>query len=141
MRGQPTLIAVLIAVACLVRFALGAVGYVEPMWLLGLDQVPGMDSVPYFVRIYAIRDIVLAVLLLSATSAYVTPLLIGCIVVDGGDFLAAILAGGSGAATSGETVALVGLSTALITIQAIALFFIRRRMRPAAQQGVEPDVE
>jgi len=131
MRGQPTLIAVLIGVACLVRFSLGAVAYLAPMWLLGLDPVAGTESVPYFVRIYAVRDIVLAVLLVSATPNYVVPLLIGCIVVDGGDLLAVILAGASGAATSGETVALVGLSTAFVTIQAIALHLIRRRIRPA----------
>jgi len=132
MRGQPTLIAVLIGVACLVRFSLGAVAYLAPMWLLGLDPVAGTESVPYFVRIYAVRDIVLAVLLGSATPNYVAPLLIGCIVVDGGDLLAGILAGASGAATSGETVALVGLAAAFVTIQVIALHLIRRRTRPAA---------
>jgi len=131
MRSQPTLIAVLIAVACLVRFSLGAVGYLAPMWLVGLDPVAGTEYLPYFVRIYAVRDIVLAVLLVSATPSYVVPLLIGCIVADGGDLLAGIIAGASGAATSGETVALVGLAAAFVTIQAIALHLIRCGIRPA----------
>jgi len=102
------------------------------MWLLGLDPVAGTESVPYFVRIYAVRDVVLSVLLGSATPNYVAPLLIGCIVADGGDLLAGILAGVSGAATSGETVALVGLAAAFVTIQAIVLHLIRRGTRSAA---------
>jgi len=86
----------------------------------------------YFVRIYAVRDVALAILLASATPNCVTPLLIGCIMVDGGDLLAGIVAGASRAATSGETVALVGLAAVFVTIQAIALRLIRRRIRPAA---------
>jgi len=128
MRGQSTLIAVLIGVTCLVRFSLGAAGYLAPLWLLRLDPVAGTEAVPYFVRIYAVRDMVLAVLLVSATPNYVAPVLIGCIVADGGDLLAGILAGASGAATSGETVALVGLAATFVAIQAVALHLIRHRI-------------
>jgi hypothetical protein len=102
------------------------------MWLLGLDPVPGAEEVPFLIRIYAIRDVALAVLLASATASYVIPLLIGCLATDAGDLFSGILAGTSGASSPGEIVAFSALCVSFIAFEAIALYLIRREKQLAA---------
>lgn len=69
MRGQVWYLAVLIAAMCAVRGGLAAYGYIEPVALMESLGVPATSNVqmPYVIRVWAIRDIVLALLVVLAT--------------------------------------------------------------------------
>ncbi len=133
MRQQTRTIAIFIGLMCLVRFALGAVGYISPTFLmLELGALPAENvQMPYVVRVWAIRDMVIAVLVIIAIPATIVPLLVGCIVIDGFDILTAILSGLSGAYDTNETISL--MTTAILalmpeTIALILIFRARRRL-------------
>jgi hypothetical protein len=70
MRGQSWYIVLLIGLMCLVQFSMSAVGYINPLWLMAQLHIP-IDAniqMPYVIRVWAIRDIVLAILVVIAES-------------------------------------------------------------------------
>jgi hypothetical protein len=137
MREQPPVIAVLIGVMCLVRFGLALFGYLAPEALMAELGAPAAANpqMPYIVRVWAIRDIVLAVLVVTARPALLKPLLIACIVIDATDIVSAWLAGRAGLFDGPDTLGLMTTAIAALIPETLALGLIMRRERrvPAAR--------
>jgi len=98
MRNQVWYVALLIGLMCIIRFGLSAVGYAAPHWVMSeigisLSTNPQM---PYAIGAWAIRDIVMAVLVVLADKTNVKMLLIGCVAIDFTDIISACLSGLSG---------------------------------------------
>jgi hypothetical protein len=129
MRGQPALIALLIALMCAIRFGLAAYGYLAPEALMAQLGAAAADNpqMPYIVRVWAIRDMVLAVLVLTARPATIGPLLVACIVIDLTDILSAWLSGRAGLFTPADTLSLMTTAVAALVPETLALLLIRRR--------------
>ena len=130
MRGQPLVIVILIVIACAVRFGLAVLGYAVPEVTLEALGAPVADNpqAPYVVRVWAVRDMVLAVLLLAARPAMLVPLLIGCIVIDATDIVSALLSGRAGQFSHDQTLGLVMTAVAALLPESIALALIRSRI-------------
>jgi hypothetical protein len=96
MRHQIWPVALLIALMCLVRAGLAAYGYVQPLALMESLGAPASSNpqMPYIVRVWAVRDVVLAVLVLLSTRQNVKGLLLACIAIDGTDVVSAHLSSG-----------------------------------------------
>ncbi|OYU15185.1 MAG: hypothetical protein CFE37_07285 [Alphaproteobacteria bacterium PA4] len=129
MRGQPTLIAGLLLVMVLVRFGLAAFGYAVPDALMAALGAPAdaNPQMPYIVRVWAVRDMVLALLVLLARPATLTPLLIACIAIDATDVLSAVLAGRAGLFDAPDTFGLMTTAIAALVPETLALILLRRR--------------
>ncbi len=84
MRGQIWYFAVLIGLMCIIRFTLSAIGYADPYWLMEQLGIPVTSNIqmPYTIRVWAIRDIVLAVLVASANKSTVKTLLLAYVAID-----------------------------------------------------------
>jgi hypothetical protein len=98
MRNQSWYVALLIGLMCLIRFSLSAIGYINPPWFMeelgiSLSLNPQM---PYAIRAWAIRDIVLSMLVAFANQTTVRMLLIGCVAIDTTDVISAYLSGIAG---------------------------------------------
>jgi hypothetical protein len=123
MRGQSWYIAVLIGLMCLIRFSLSAVGYVDPAWLMTQFHIP-IDSniqMPYILRVWAIRDIVLAIIVAVADRRHVSTLLLACMAIDATDVLSAQLSGVAGLFNVADTRSLQLSAIAALIPEAIAL--------------------
>jgi hypothetical protein len=131
MREQPLFIALLIGLMCLVRFGLAAYGYAAPEALMTQLAAPVADNpqMPYIIRVWAIRDMVLAILVATARPATIKPLLMACIVIDTTDILSAWLAGRAGLFSPAETVSLMTTAIAALVPETLALVLIRRAAR------------
>lgn len=72
MKGQAWYVAVLIGVMCLIRFSLSAVGYADPSWLMEQFGIPTASNLqmPYIIRVWAIRDVVLAIFVAFADKTW-----------------------------------------------------------------------
>ena len=129
MRDQPLLTKLLILAMCLVRFALAAYAWVDPPSLLaGLGAPPEANpQAPYIVRVWAIRDMVLAVLVIAARPQAIVPLLLGCIVIDSSDLLSAWLGDQAGLFARPDTIALSATAVAALGPEIVALGLIHRR--------------
>lgn len=129
MRQQPRLIFCLLALMCAIRFGLAAYGYALPEPLMAsLGAAPEANlQMPYMVRVWAVRDMVLALLVLFSTPASLRPLLYACVAIDGTDVLSALLAGQSGAFDSCHTLGLMSTAFAALIPEVIALLLMRRR--------------
>jgi hypothetical protein len=134
MRDQVWYVATLIALMCAVRFGLAAYGYVDPISLMEQLGAPYSDNqqAPYIVRVWAIRDMALALLVVLATRNTIRPLLLACIAIDVTDVLSAHLAGESGLFNSEQTWSLKITAFAALVPEAIALALIMRR-KPAVR--------
>ncbi len=98
MRNQNWYVALLIGLMCLIRFGLSALGYANPHWFmeeLGISLSSNLQM-PYAIRIWAIRDIILSVLVVLADKMTVRTLLLGCIAIDFTDIISAYLSGAEG---------------------------------------------
>jgi hypothetical protein len=98
MRNQNWYVALLIGLMCLIRFGLSALGYANPHWFmeeLGISLSSNLQM-PYVIRIWAIRDIILSVLVVLADKMTVRTLLLGCIAIDFTDIISAYLSGAEG---------------------------------------------
>jgi hypothetical protein len=98
MRNQVWYVTLLIGLMCLIRFGLSVFGYVAPHMLMAetgisLSSNPQMS---YAIRAWAIRDMVLALLVVLVDKAQVKMLLIACVVIDSTDILSAYLSVKSG---------------------------------------------
>ncbi|NJK66863.1 MAG: hypothetical protein HC849_31500 [Oscillatoriales cyanobacterium RU_3_3] len=138
MRGQAWYIAFLIGLMCIIRFGLSVIGYADPHWLMEQLSIPVTSNVqmPYIVRVWAIRDIVIAVLVASANRSTVKTLLLACIAIDITDIVSAHLSGMEGLFNAGETWSLKLTAIAALVPELIALALLTVRSTQE-QIGVE----
>ncbi|MEO1373743.1 MAG: hypothetical protein AAFW70_05340 [Cyanobacteria bacterium J06635_10] len=132
MRNQSWYVAFLIGLMCIIRFSLSAVGYVSPHWLMEQLSIP-MDSnfqMPYIIRVWAIRDIVLAVVVASANKSTVKTLLLACVAIDFTDVLSAHLSGVAGLFNPAETLSLKLTAIAALVPEIMALVLLTLRKTP-----------
>lgn len=126
MRGQRWYIALLIGLMCLIRFSLNAVGYADPLWLmqqLGIS-IDSNIQMPYIIRVWAIRDIVLAVIVALANKSSVKTLLLACVAIDTTDIISAHLSGAAGLFSASETWSLKLTEIAALVPELIALVLL-----------------
>jgi hypothetical protein len=129
MRGQSWYVALLIGLMCLVRFSLSAFGYADPSWLMAQLNIP-IDAniqMPYIIRVWAIRDIVLAILVAIADRSTVKTLLLACIAIDATDVISAHLSGAAGLFNASETWSLKLTAIAALVPESIALVLLTIR--------------
>jgi hypothetical protein len=128
MRGQVWYIAVPIGLMCLIRFSLSAFGYANPHWFMdeiGLSLASN-PQMPYAIRAWAIRDLVLAVLVVLASNRNVNMLLIGCVAIDFTDIISAYLSGLAGlfGTVDGWLLKLTSTAIAALVLELGSLFLI-----------------
>jgi hypothetical protein len=126
MRGQSWYIAVLIGMMCLIRFSLSAVGYVDPSWLMTQFHIP-IDSniqMPYMIRVWAIRDIILAIVVAIADRRQVNTLLLACMAIDATDIGSAHLSGIAGLFNLADTRSLQLTAIIALVLETIALILL-----------------
>lgn len=129
MRDQRWYIALLIGLMCLIRFSLSAVGYADPLWLMEQLSIP-IDSniqMPYIIRVWAIRDIVLAVIVAFANRSTVQTLLLACVAIDATDIMSAHLSGVAGLFNASETWSLKLTAIAALVPELMALILLTIR--------------
>jgi hypothetical protein len=128
MRGQVWYIAVPIGLMCLIRFSLSAFGYADPHWLMeeiGLS-VSANPQMPYAIRAWAIRDLVLAVLVVLASKQQVNLLLLGCVAIDFTDIISAYVSGVAGlfGTADGWLLKLTSTAIAALFLELVALLLM-----------------
>jgi hypothetical protein len=132
MRGQIWYIALLIGLMCIIRFSLSVFGYANPPWFMkeigiSLSSNPQM---PYAIRAWAIRDIMVSVLVAFADKTTVKMLLAGCVAIDFTDIVSAYLSGVAGLFGTEDSWLLKLTSTAIaaliLELGALILLSIRR---------------
>lgn len=142
MRNQTWYVAFLIGLMCIIRFSLSAIGYGDPHWLMEQLSMNVNSNVqmPYVIRVWAIRDIVLAVLVALANKSSIKTLLLACVVIDFTDILSAHLSGAAGLFNASETwsLKLTAIAALVPEITALALLTFRRRQE---QINFEKQVE
>ena len=131
MRGQNWYIALLIGLMCLVRFSMSAIGYLDPLWLMAQLHIP-IDAniqMPYIIRVWAVRDIVLAILVVIADLQTVITLLLACTAIDATDIISAHLGGVAGLFKVSETRSLQLTAIAALIPETIALVLLVAQKR------------
>jgi hypothetical protein len=126
MRGQSWYIALLIGLMCLIRFSLSAIGYIDPSWLMTQFNIP-IDSniqMPYIIRVWAIRDIVLAIVVAIADRRHVSTLLLACMTIDATDVVSAHLSGVAGLFNLADTRSLQLTAIIALVLETIALILL-----------------
>lgn len=110
---------------CLVRFGLRAIGYVEPHWLMQQlgDPLDFNLQMPYIIRVWSIRDMVLAILVVFSNHVTIKVLLFACIAIDLTDIWSAHLSGLEGlfSATDTWSLKLTAIAALLPVSDALAL--------------------
>lgn len=136
MRGQPLAIAILIGIMCVGRLAFAAVGYANPTGLMEYFGYLGVTNLqtPYVIRLWAIRDIVLSVLVVLSPGSAIKALLWACIVVDATDFLSTQISRADGLFNAANTWSLTLAIFAALVPEIAALALIYRRKLPATAQ-------
>lgn len=131
MRGQSAAVMVLVGLMCLVRFGLAAYGYLLPSALMEQLAAPAADNLqmPYIIRVWAVRDMVIAVLVATAGPAMIRTLLVACIAIDATDILSAWLGGRAGLFDPAATLSLMTTAIAALVPESLALLLIARRRR------------
>jgi hypothetical protein len=116
---------------CLVRFSLSAVGYIDPLWLMAQLNI-SIDAniqMPYIIRVWAARDIVLAILVVIADRQTVMTLLLACMAIDATDVISAHLGGVAGLFNASETRSLQISAIAALIPETIALVLLVAQKR------------
>lgn len=133
MRDQNWYVALLIGMMCLIRFGLSAFGYANPHWLMeevGIS-VSSNPQMPYTIRAWAIRDIILSVLVMLANKTTVRMLLLGCVAIDFTDIISAYLSASEGlfGAADGWLLELTSTAIAALFLElgALALLSLRQK--------------
>ncbi|MCP2730166.1 hypothetical protein [Limnofasciculus baicalensis] len=135
MRDQVWYVAVLIGIMCLVRFVLSAIGYINPHWLmeqLGATIVSNLQM-PYTIRVWAIRDIVLAILVAFSNKNSIKSLLFACIAIDVTDVVSAHLSGMAGLFDAAHTLSLKLTAIAALIPESAALALIFYGSKPQGE--------
>ncbi|NJO95782.1 MAG: hypothetical protein HC764_06880 [Pleurocapsa sp. CRU_1_2] len=93
MKNQVWYVALLIGLMCLIRFGLSIFGYAAPHIFMAETGISlaSNPQMPYAIRAWAIRDMVLALLVVLADKTQVKMLLIACVVIDFTDIISAYL--------------------------------------------------
>ncbi|PZV10979.1 MAG: hypothetical protein DCF20_20360 [Pseudanabaena sp.] len=128
MRNQVWYVATLLGFMCLIRFGLSAIGYVDPHWLMQQLGAP-LDvnlQMPYIIRVWAIRDMVLAILVVFSNQATLKVLLCACIAIDITDIWSAHLSGLEGLFSEIDTWSLKLTAIAALLPETAALALIMR---------------
>ncbi len=130
MRGQIWYVAFLIGLMCIIRFSLSAVGYADPHWLMEQLNIPINSNVqmPYVIRVWSIRDIVLAVLVAFANKSSLKTLLLACIAIDITDIVSAHLSGAAGLFNTADTwsLKLTAIAALVPELTALVLLTVRK---------------
>jgi preprotein translocase subunit SecG len=130
MKDQRWYVALLIGLMCLIRFSMGVAGYADPPWLMEQLHIPADLNIhmPYVARVWAIRDIALAVMVAFANKNSVKTLLLACIVIDTSDVLSAHLSGMAGLFSASETwlLKLTAIAALIPEVAALVLITIRK---------------
>ncbi|WP_204150311.1 hypothetical protein [Leptolyngbya sp. CCY15150] len=144
MRGQHWYIALLIGLMCIIRFSLSAFGYANPPWFMeevgiSLSANPQM---PYAIRAWAIRDMVLSLLVIVADKTAIKLLLAGCIVIDFTDIISAYLSGVAGlfGVEDGWLLKLTSTAIAALLLELSALIVLAIPRTTSTQQENADDV-
>jgi hypothetical protein len=113
---------------CLWRFALAVYGYVEPVLLMEQLAAPQATNIqmPYIIRVWAIRDIVIAVLVAISGKNTIKTLLAACIAIDLTDMVSAQLSNASGLFNAADTLSLQVTVIGALIPEIIALILIIR---------------
>jgi hypothetical protein len=132
MRRQIWFVALPIGLMCLIRFGLSVIGYAKPHWFMseiGISLSSNLQM-PYAIRAWAIRDMVIAILVAFADRQMVKPLLIACVAIDCTDIISAYLSGAEGLFGDADGWLLKLTSTAIAAlffeIGALAVMFTDR---------------
>jgi hypothetical protein len=114
---------------------MSAVGYVDPPWLMAQLNIPIDANVqmPYIIRVWAIRDIILAAMVAIADRSTARTLLLACIVIDATDVASAHLGGVAGLFNAAETQTLQLAAIAALIPETIALSLLVFD-RPSSEQ-------
>lgn len=122
---------------CLVRGCLSAAAYLAPTFVMAqLGALPGLNpQMPYVVRVWAVRDLVLTALVLRLRGAPRTALLVACVAVDCTDVVSALLAWTSGAFSADQSIGLALTAFAALVPEALALVLLRGERLPGAESS------
>ncbi|MGB3519130.1 MAG: hypothetical protein WBA43_21945 [Elainellaceae cyanobacterium] len=134
----------LIGLMCIIRFSLSAFGYANPPWFMeevgiSLSTNPQM---PYAIRAWAIRDMVLSLLVIVADKTAIKLLLAGCIVIDFTDIISAYLSGVAGlfGVENGWLLKLTSTAIAALLLELSALIVLAIPRTTSTQQENADDV-
>ena len=128
MREQTRLVFWLLAAMCALRLSLAAFGYGAPELLMASLGAPAESNpqMPYIVRVWAIRDIVLGLLVITSSRATLRPLLVACVAIDTTDIISALLAGAAGQFDFAQTLGLMSTAIAALLPECAALWLMSR---------------
>ena len=132
MRNQIWYVTLLIGLMCLIRFSLSTFGYIAPHWFMeevgiSLSSNPQM---PYAIRAWAIRDIVISLLVVFADKTMIKMLLIGCVAIDLTDIISAYLSGVAGLfdTADGWLLKLTSTAIAALLLELSAIAFLSKEV-------------
>jgi hypothetical protein len=135
MRNQVWYVALLIGLMCLIRFGLSVFGYATPHMFMAETGISlsSNPQMPYAIRAWAIRDMVLAALVVLADKTQVKILLIACVVIDSTDILSAYLSVRNGLFNTADVGLIQLTSTAIaaliLELVAITLLVYQARFK------------
>ena len=129
MREQTRLVFWLLAAMCTIRFVLAICGYLAPESLMASLGAPAGSNpqMPYMVRVWAVRDIALAVLVATSSGKSLRPLLYACIAIDLTDVASAALGRAAQQYDIAHTVGLMSTAIAALVPEGLALALMRRK--------------
>lgn len=130
MKNQVWYIALLIGLMCLIRFGLSVFGYATPqlfMKEIGISLSSNLQM-PYAIRAWAVRDMVISILVAMSEKTIVKILLIGCVAIDFIDIISAYLSAAAGLFGAGDNWLLKLTSTAIacLILELGAIFLLFR---------------
>jgi hypothetical protein len=135
MREQPWYIVLLIGLMCLVRFLTSAIGYIDPHWMMTQFGIPATSNLqmPYIIRVWAIRDIAISLLVVFANKSTIKTLLIACIAIDATDIVSAHLSLMAGLFNASEawSLKLTAISALVPELAALGFIFYREAQEKA----------
>ncbi|MDJ0588495.1 MAG: hypothetical protein QNJ72_00680 [Pleurocapsa sp. MO_226.B13] len=128
MRGQTRYVALLIGLMCLIRFSLSAFGYATPHWFMEAVGISWSSNpqMPYAIRAWAIRDLVISILVVLADRTVIKLLLIGCVAIDLTDIVSAYLSiiAGSFETADGGLLKLTSTAIAALVLELGAIILL-----------------
>ena len=128
MRNQVWYVALLIGLMCLIRFGLSVFGYAAPHMLMAETGISlsSNPQMPYAIRAWAIRDMVLALLVVLADKTQVKILLFACVVIDFTDIISAYLSVQGGLFNNADVglIQLTSTAIAALILELVAIAFI-----------------
>jgi hypothetical protein len=130
MRNQVWYVALLIGLMCLIRFGLSIFGYATPHMFMAETGISlsSNPQMPYAIRAWAIRDMVLALLVVLADKTQVRMLLIACVVIDSTDILSAYLSVRNGLFNTADVglIQLTSTAIAALILELVAIALLSK---------------